>query len=1043
MKKSRLTAGLTILSSFFLAASVTTALIMEYYRDPLDEFTDSKSSTIVTEKNENGESDYNFKSNFTSAKEAFDGFKEFALKEAEETNVLLKNENNALPLTQDKPKVTLFGLRSYATIYGNNGGSTPDKATIDNGNTATEVFEKYFDVNPSMLEAYENYCETLTWGGGGFGAASPSYRELNDQKGLTIYELSPEELATYNANYASQFDDYSDAAIVVLGRPGGESYNYYKQNCLSDSANPTRTGNYLGLSNEEKEVIELAKEASDKVIVLINSTQVMEFKELTLDEDIDAIMWIGYPGPYGLHKVCETLLGDVNPSGHLGDTFVTNGAAAPALQSFANVPWVNASDFSKDANVNSYLVEAEGIYSGYRYYETRYYDTVYNRGNAKTAKAGTWTNTNGSLATTDGTWDYNNEVNYPFGYGLSYTTFEQKLDSVEILGSKKEATVKVSVKNTGSVAGKSVIQLYAQTPYTDYDKQNDVEKSAIQLMDFEKTKLLEPGESVQITMHIDLSNIASYDSKGAKTYITDAGDYYFALGESSHDALNNILAKQGKTVADGMTAAGNSDLVYQWNWGSFDKDTFSVSSTGVEITNHLSDGDYSMDLNSFEGYENTVTYLSRSDWNGTFPSDYAGLSATGRLATLLGNDFIDLSTNDDTSEYVWGKDNGLTINDFKGADWDDPRWGDLVDQVTIDEFLAFASNAFHNIAAIESVGYVGNKADDGPGGSDSYTLKSGQFEGKEWADAEDYADFGTRVAPSQQNLAYTWNKELAYENGQIILGETSLIFNLPIIIGPGMNLHRHGYNGRGGEYYSEDPILSGYIGSASVQGAQSKGVLVNIKHAAFNDQEVNRSGVAPFMNEQKARELELRNLQQAFEGKGKPASFYDKEEYEDSYTTGAAGVMTSYNRIGAVASSANAGVMVDIMRDEWGFKGYNVTDFTGVSLKAAPKESILAGTTAFCGFGSASGSVAEYWKGDVLSKDADMCAAIKNNIKYILFSLANSNALNGVNSSTKRVELMTGWRATYISMLTVFSATTLTTAALFVVSYLRERKAGK
>lgn len=1043
MKKSRLTAGLTILSSFFLAASVTTALIMEYYRDPLDEFTDSKSSTIVTEKNENGESDYNFKSNFTSAKEAFDGFKEFALKEAEETNVLLKNENNALPLTQDKPKVTLFGLRSYATVYGNNGGSTPDKATIDNGNTATEVFEKYFDVNPSMLEAYENYCETLTWGGGGFGAASPSYRELNDQKGLTIYELSPEELATYNANYASQFDDYSDAAIVVLGRPGGESYNYYKQNCLSDSANPTRTGNYLGLSNEEKEVIELAKEASDKVIVLINSTQVMEFKELTLDEDIDAIMWIGYPGPYGLYKVCETLLGDVNPSGHLGDTFVTNGAAAPALQSFANVPWVNASDFSKDANVNSYLVEAEGIYSGYRYYETRYYDTVYNRGNAKTAKAGTWTNTNGSLATTDGTWDYNNEVNYPFGYGLSYTTFEQKLDSVEILGSKKEATVKVSVKNTGSVAGKSVIQLYAQTPYTDYDKQNDVEKSAIQLMDFEKTKLLEPGESVQITMHIDLSNIASYDSKGAKTYITDAGDYYFALGESSHDALNNILAKQGKTVADGMTAAGNSDLVYQWNWGSFDKDTFSVSSTGVEITNHLSDGDYSMDLNSFEGYENTVTYLSRSDWNGTFPSDYAGLSATGRLATLLGNDFIDLSTNDDTSEYVWGKDNGLTINDFKGADWDDPRWGDLVDQVTIDEFLAFASNAFHNIAAIESVGYVGNKADDGPGGSDSYTLKSGQFEGKEWADAEDYADFGTRVAPSQQNLAYTWNKELAYENGQIILGETSLIFNLPIIIGPGMNLHRHGYNGRGGEYYSEDPILSGYIGSASVQGAQSKGVLVNIKHAAFNDQEVNRSGVAPFMNEQKARELELRNLQQAFEGKGKPASFYDKEEYEDSYTTGAAGVMTSYNRIGAVASSANAGVMVDIMRDEWGFKGYNVTDFTGVSLKAAPKESILAGTTAFCGFGSASGSVAEYWKGDVLSKDADMCAAIKNNIKYILFSLANSNALNGVNSSTKRVELMTGWRATYISMLTVFSATTLTTAALFVVSYLRERKAGK
>mgnify|MGYP001774359224 CR=1 FL=1 len=306
MKKTRLTAGLTILSSFFLAGSVTTALIMEYYRDPLDEFTDSRSSMIVTEKNEDGTSDYNFKSNFTSGKVAFEGFKNFALKEAEETNVLLKNENNALPLTQDKPKVTLFGLRSYATVYGNNGGSTPDKTTVENGNFADDVFQKYFDVNPSMLEAYENYCNTLTWGGSGFGAKPPSYAQLNDKKGETIYELSPEELAQYNPDYASQFDEYSDAAIVVLGRTGGESYEYYKQNCV-DGENPTTTGNYLGLSEEEKEVIELAKEASDKVIVLINSTQVMEFKELTTDPDIDSIMWIGYPGPYGLYKVCETL----------------------------------------------------------------------------------------------------------------------------------------------------------------------------------------------------------------------------------------------------------------------------------------------------------------------------------------------------------------------------------------------------------------------------------------------------------------------------------------------------------------------------------------------------------------------------------------------------------------------------------------------------------------------------------------------------------------------------------------------------------------
>ena len=914
-------------------------------------------------------------------------------------------------------------------IYGNNGGSTPDFKTTSE-NLASDVFAKYFDVNQNLQNFYKDYTKDMTWGSAGYGAKSPSYQELINKNGSEVFEVPADQIKSHLGDNAS----YKKTGIVVVGREGGEQFNYYKQNFKGK----TSTGNVFGLTEEEKSVIKLAKETCEKVIVLINSTQVMEFKELSVDPDIDAIMWIGYPGPYGLYKVCETLLGKVNPSGHLGDTFPTNGAVAPALQSFGNIPWVNANTFSKDANVNSYLIEAEGIYSGYRYYETRYADAVLGKGNATTAKAGQYTASDYSVATTDGTWNYNHEVNYSFGHGLSYTTFKQTLDSVEIKGDKETATVKATVENTGSVAGKSVIQLYAQTPYTEYDKSNGVEKSAIQLLDFEKTSLLEPKQKVQVTMNVDLENIASYDSKKAKTYIADAGTYYISLGESAHDALNNVFATQGKTTKDGLDKNGDASKVYSWSWDEFDDKTFSVTDNGTPITNRVSDGDSSMDLNSFEGYENTVTYLSRKDWVSTFPKAYEGLSATGRLATLLGNDFIALKTNDDVSSFAWGVDKGLTLNDLKGATWDDPRWNDLVNQVTIDEFLSFASNAFHNIAPIESVGYIGNKADDGPGGSDSYSFESGQFEGTKWSDAEDYKGYGTRVAPSQQNLAYTFNKELAYENGQIILGETSLIFNLPIMIGPGMNLHRHGYNGRGGEYYSEDPILSGFIGSASVQGAQSKGVLVNIKHAAFNDQEVNRSGIAVFMNEQKARELELRNLQQAFEGKGKPASFEGNNEYDNTYKVGAYGVMTSYNRIGATASSANKGVMVDIMRNEWGFKGYNVTDFTGVSLKAAPKESILYGTTAFCGFGSATGTVAEYWKGEVLEKDADMSAAIKQNIKYILYSLANSNALNGINSSSRKVELMTSWRAIYISLLTIFGATTLAAIVSYITFAIKE-----
>ena len=1047
-KKLKVLRGLGMCAIFALASSITAASIMEYYKDPIDQVWGTKSSTIVTdevEKDEKGnpiptEASWNFKSQFKTAKEAVEGYKAFAIKEARDTMALLKNNltdgKAALPIAKDA-KVTLFGIRSYAPVYGNSAGSIADWKTTKE-NQITKCFQdRGFKLNPSMLETYQKRFEAEKFGGSGFGATPPEYSSIT--KTNTSSELTPDDLKALNPNYNKDYNEYNDAAIVVLGRPGGESKNYFLGEKGLLEGVETDTGNIMGITKEEQAIIKEAKKCSSKVIVLINSTNVMEIQSLAKDDDIDAILWIGFPGAYGFLGVADVLNGTVSPSAKLGDIFPTNGGASPAMQNFGNdTPWTNdAADFVKGANVNTYLVEAEGIYQGYRYYETRYADCVNNVSNASNAKAGTYTTAGGKLASSNGTWDYNQEVVYPFGYGLSYTSFTQTLDSVSILGDKKQATVKVTIKNDGNVAGKDVVQLYAQTPYN-----GKVEKSAIQLMDFEKTKLLNPGESQQITMYVDMSNIASYDYKDAKTFIVDEGKYYFAIGKDSHDDLNNILTAQNKTTANGMTNNGDASKTYSWEWG-YDKDTFSVSKNKTEITNRLSDGDSSMDLNSF--MPNTVTYLSRSDWNNTFPKKYTGIKANDTLIKLLNNDFIELK-NEDTSEYKWGVESKLTLNDLKGADWNDERWQELVDKVTVREFLDFASNAFHHIQKIDSVGYLGNNADDGPGGSDTHYFDEGQYQGKPYEDAKDYAKvegeksgYGTRVAPSQQNLGYGWDKELAYENGEIIIGETSLILNLPIIIGPGMNLHRHGYNGRGGEYYSEDPILSGYIGSNSVQGAQSKGCLVNIKHAAFNCQEINRSGIAVFMNEQKARELELRNLQQAFEGNGKPASFYNDSTKDNTFKTGAYGVMTSYNRIGAVASSANRGVMVDILRNEWGFKGYNVTDFTGVSLKAAPKESILAGTTAFCGFGSPNLS---YWTKDteLLSKDKDICAAIKQNIKYILYSLANSNALNGINSSSHVVWLMTSWRAMYISFISISGVALLGLYGSYIVLSLRNKK---
>ena len=1006
--------GTSLILALLLAIALAAGTVLETYRTSVDAFFGTRSQITVTDTTGSEEDAWTYKSDFTTAQEAYEGLKDFAIRESQETVALLKNENYALPLAKDA-KITLFGVRSYAPVYGGSGGSVTD------GKSTVEIFdcfsERGFQLNPSMLAAYQNYFADKEWTVPQFGGGVlPEYAEITSYKDPC--ELSLEELAALNPDYNSQYSEYGDAAIVVVGRPNGENGDgYYPSEAGLAEGVSTVTGNILSLSDEEMALIEEAKANFDKVIVLVNATNQMEIANLEDDPDIDAILWIGLPGAYGFYGVADVLNGTVSPSAHLGDVYAKNTAVAPAMMNYGNIPWANASDFDAAASVNSCLIEAEDIYTGYRYYETRYADIVMGNGGSE-ASAGTYTNPDGTVAAQDGVWDYENEMVYPFGYGLSYTTFAQTLDSVEVMGNKKTANVTVTVTNTGDTAGKDVIQLYAQAPYTDYDRQYGIEKSAVQLMDYEKTETLEPGESQTITMEVDMSNLASYDSEKAQTYIVDPGDYYFAIGTDSHDALNNILAAQGYTTADGMTAEGDASKTYQWTWeGEVDSQTFSVSKNGTEITNQLSEGDYAMDFNAFQ--PGTVTYLSRSDWNGTFPKTYSGLVADENLSRLLNNDFIPLETGEDTSDLVFGDTSSdLTISDMKGADFDDPRWDELLNKVTVQEFLDFAANAFHNIAAIPSVGLMQYAADDGPGGSDSHYLTEGSYQGTPYADAAEY-DYGTRVAPAPVNLAYSWNKELAYENGQIILGESTLVLNLPIMIGPGMNLHRHAYNSRGHEYYSEDPILSGYTGSAVVQGAQSKGCLVNIKHAAFNDQEINRAGIAVFMSEAKAREMELRNLQQAFEANGKPASFEDDPEMENSYTVGALGVMSSYNRIGAVASSANYAVQVGIMRNEWGFKGYNVTDFTGVSLKASPKESILAGTTAFCGFGIDESIT--YWNPESLSGDHDMLAAIRQNLHYLLYALANSAAMNGVNATAHTENVMTWWRGAYIGCSVVFA----------------------
>ncbi len=1059
--------GLTALFAVLICVCVTLGVVMEKYSVSLDSNLGTTSSQIVTDNLT--EEDWIYKSEFTSAETAYGILSNWGVQAANETIALLKNEGETLPLNTDADKkVTLLGLRGYAPVYGNDMGSIPDIAGTED-NLIYDAFEaEGLKVNPDMKTAYMNYINDSANGVGGwaessgYAGASPAYSNLQGTD--RVYEVTTTQLQKEYSSYDKSNGDYT-TAIVVVGRPGGESDEYRPGDAgyaKDDNGNyytseKSDSGNILGLSQDEKAIISYAEEKFSKVIVLVNNTQQMEIDDLKNDPKIGAILWIGYPGAYGFRSVAKVLMGTVNPSAHLGDTYAVNTAVNPSMMNFGDdTYWTNTDGLD---DVNSYLIEAEGIYTGYRYYETRYADVVMGQGNANKASAGQWVTSTGTAGTTSTeSWNYEDEVSYTFGYGLSYTTFEQTITDVKINGESvingsikkggltKDSTAEVTVhvKNTGDVAGKSVVELYAQVPYTSYDKTNLVEKSAIQLIDFEKTSELAAGGEEDVTLYVDLANLASYDYTKAETYIMDYGDYYFAIGEDAHDALNNVLTAEGYSTSDGMTADGDASKTVKWTYtdangsvaaNDVDKDTYSTSETGYEITNQLTDGQYAMDFNAFKS--GTVTYLSRSAWDTTYPKTYTDLDAKAStmLETQLSDDFYTIKTDDDVSEFTWNStDTDYIIYDMSGADWDDERWDDLLDQIGIDEFLEFAENAFHQIYEIPSINYAGNVTDDGPNGSDSHYLSEGSYEAVAWTDTDKtnpsssaghvYGDYGTKCPPSSTNLAYSWNKELNYRNGEIVLGESALSLSLPLMIGPACNLHRNAYNGRGAEYYSEDVILSGYTASATVQGAMDKGCLVNLKHLAFNDQEINRSGVAAFMNEQKAREMELRNFEQAIVGKGKPASFYDStkaakvvaeydiQDYEYGYNQECNGIMTSYNKIGATASSANYAVMQTILRDEWGFKGYNVTDFTGVAPIAAPKESIIAGTCCFCGFGV----TVDYWSGQAMSNDATLCAAIKMDLKYALYSIVNSAIMNGTNETTHVVKLWSSWRIMYTAL---------------------------
>ena len=1021
-KKSgrRVWRGVTTATASLLALSVCASTVVDGFRTDIDKFLGTKSTKLVTESSD-GTDLYTFKSDYTSTTELLHGIQDVGERMSEEGSVLLKN-NGALPLTQDETqKITLLGFSSYYPVQGGDMGSS----LVENVGTDADTVDmvgafkaKGFGLNQTVADMYEALqptfkSEVQSWGG------TIEYNHITAPSTTGVFSSKEPSQAALDGQNAAWKDSMNDnnVMIVTIARSASENGTYQPGTAGVDPTQNLNQTDPLGLSDDERDLIQAAVDAKasngGKVIVLLNNASAMEVQEIQDNAGVDAILQVGLPGGYGFYGVADILSGDVNPSGHLTDTYAVKNANSPAAQNFGDLQWTNA---NPDISMNDAIVEAENIYIGYKYYETRYFDTVMGQGNADSAVG----------SSTDGGWSYDNEVTYPFGYGLSYTTFEQTLDNLNVDLENETVTANVTVKNTGSVAGKDVVQLYVSLPYTDYDKEHGVEKAAIQLLDYGKTAELAPGASETVTITADMQNMASWDSTadnaaGTKgCYILDAGDYYFTIGNGAHEAVQNVLAAEGQDVG------GDADKVKSWNLGSQDTTTFATTKNGTAVENQLAD----MDVNYW--LPGTATYLTRADWEGTFPKTYKDLTASDEMLDILDNDIYEINANGDPSTVTFGADNGLTLADLKGvSDINDERWDMLMDEITLEECMIRTGFGGTSTKVIESIMSPEAIQNDGPNGFNSYPL--GQYANTDAStgdpcvvDANDpnlTYKMGTMV--NETVIAQTFNKDLAADYGRVI-GNYSLWANTAIFWGIGTNLHRLPYNARNHEYYSEDAVLTAGQGTAYAAAAMEYGVIIAPKHLAFNDTEINRTGISVFMTEQQARENELRGTQGIVEN------------------AHVLGVMTAYNRVGITQDNAHTGLMKNILRNEWGFQGLISEDFIQNANYVVLKEAVLNGVTMSCNTGdNTMAAVSEkypYWTVEAVSQDTTMMTALKQAMKYQNYALANSNAMDGMTSSTRLVSVRTWYDNALVAVQVVFAALTVLAAAMYVLNDRKSKK---
>jgi beta-glucosidase len=943
-------AGIAVsLTLLIVANSLATTTFDSILRQALGE----DPATILSNPAAEGlDLDY-YKSDFSSASALKKHEAEVCQQIGEEGAVLLKNDAS-LPLAGGT-SVSFFGETSVDPVYGgagSGGSSSTDSISLKDAFTGAG-----FSVNSSLWDFYN------TGAGSSYRRSHVTYYDGGEDWAVNEAPLS----LLQSSNVLSGAN--GTTPIFVFGRSGGEGRDLARNMANWTNNSEDQSKHYLEPNSVELGVVKYLNDNFSNVILLINTDNVFELGWTASYPNIKSIIYMPGVGTTGFKGLASLCAGSSSFSGHLVDTIAYDAFSSPAMQNMGDYEWGSSTNGTGYFYVN-YL---EGIYVGYKYYETRYEDICLGSANA-------------------GNYDYEKTVQYPFGYGLSYTTFDLSDYALTVDGTKLTASVKVT--NSGSkYSGKDVVQFYLNAPYTEYDKTNGIEKASLRLLGYGKTKALGPTESEVVSATFDVSDFKSYDAKTAKTYILDEGNYYVTAAHNAHQAINNILEKKkGDGVAVSTISltgdAGNAALVDSYTQTAFDGISYATDAvTGTPITNRF-------DFASLSDSQ----YLTRSNWQNSFPAIYGepsnsvsgyseranasdGKGYTFRhaaseelLTKLKSTDSLNPIPDGDVAEaQVYGENNGLQLIDLRGASYSDERWNSLLRQMSKAEMGELIGRSGFRTTNADSIGKPIIEDHDGPQGLNDIVSK---------------AIIGYSFT-TETLMAQTWNLSLLEEVGKCI-GEDGLAHSISGWYAPAMDIHRTPFAGRNFEYFSEDEFVSGTLGKAEMKGAASKGMYAFVKHFALNDQENHRGGVSTWANEQAIREIYLKAFEIALKGESLQEGHYvlnisGSYELVNVEVPVAKAVMSAMNRIGATWTGGCYPLITNVLKDEWGFRGLIETDYTQSTDYMGPEQAIRAG-----------GSCVLSTICPVYTINAETYHYAKEAVKGILYATVNSSAMNGL-----------------------------------------------